>query len=121
LRMEHSCGRLRRLLELRSPKLPTRARFLRLFGSQRIHVAQGGEGGRWQDSEPCQGGVAGRRRPGRSPYVHLLTSPRTFGKLSGSRRLRRAAAEGDGQVSGNAGESIRIPRFSVLDPGSEPH
>jgi hypothetical protein len=35
--------------------------------------------------------------------------------------LRRAAAEGDGQVSGNAGESIRIPRLSVLDPGSEPH
>jgi len=49
-----------------------------------------------------------------------LTNPRTFGKLSGSWGLRVAAPMERGQVPGNAGESIRTPRLSALDPGSKP-
>ncbi len=100
-RLLDPCDGRTRPLELRSPK-PAMQRGFR-----------GGITG-------CLGGVAGRRRPSRSPYVQPLTNPQTFGKLSGSRGLRLAAPRGSGQVPGHAGESIRTPTLSPLDPGSEP-
>ena len=83
-----SCGSRRRLLELRSPKLATRARLSRSLQPGESGMVRGEGGG--APSGVWVGWLGGE------DLVDLrtsnrLTNPRTFGKLSGSSGLRLAA------------------------------